>query len=94
MISSIVIVHAILMTISLMLSGVSLFLAFLRHIVPSALHLANTSITAIGLLLGVILMFSLPLDVRCVVLFGYAVAFALIQVGVARNNQLLASSER
>ena len=92
MISALVILHAILMTASLLATGVSTLSAFAGYRTPTSLLSCNFVVTTTGVISGILLMLSLPVDVRCIILLGYVVAFALAQVYVMRRNQELSPS--
>ena len=85
--------HIILMIISLVVTIGSVFVTARGHIIRPAIMRSNLIITASGLSAGVVLLFSAPLGVRCLVLASYLVAFALAyrfmsraQASLARNS--------
>ena len=80
------------MTVSLLATGASALSAFAGYRTPTSLLNANFAVTAVGVSSGILLMLSVPVDVRCVILFGYVVAFAFAQAYVLRRNQELSPS--
>jgi len=89
---TILVAHVILLSLSLVVTMGSAILATLGYKVPTAVIATNVAGTVVGVALGIILLFSMPIDVRCIVLFVYVAAFAATHVFVSRKNQALSTS--
>lgn len=92
MITLLVTIHVLFMIVSLATTAGATLLAFAGHKVPGTVVAASAVTTVVGVACGIILMISLPLDIRCVVLISYVAAFMYAQVYVSRSNQLRSTS--
>jgi hypothetical protein len=84
--------HIILLTVSLALTATSAGMAVTKQRVWTPLTIVNMAATVVGLLFGVVLLASNPIDAKCLVLLGYLVSFVAVELYVKRRNQVLALS--
>ncbi|MES2876497.1 MAG: hypothetical protein V4678_03445 [Patescibacteria group bacterium] len=89
----ILLAHIVLMFGSLLATSVMTIAAATSHKVSPGLLRFNVAATALGIVCGVTLVLSRPLDVKCAILFGYTIAFGMAYIYVARRNQSLLRAE-
>ena len=90
--TTLLVTHIALLTISLVLTAASAAMAVSKRRVWTPLTIVNMVATVVGLLLGVILLASNPIDTKCLVLLGYLISFVAVELYVKRRNQVLALS--
>ena len=89
---TILIAHVILLSLSLIITMGSAIFATLGYRIPTNIIAANVTGTTVGVACGIVLLFSMPIDMRCIVLFVYVAAFAAVHIFVSRKNQALSTS--
>ncbi len=92
MITLLVTIHVLFMIVSLITTAGAALTAFAGHRVSGVIVATSAVTTALGVGCGIVLMVSLPLDLRCIVLISYVAAFMYAQVYVSRSNQLRSTS--
>lgn len=91
--SILVLSHAILMSISIVLTLATTVTVIAKIATPKTLQYVNAAITLTGVSLGVYLLLSNPLDARCAVLFGYVLVFSVInRVATVQRRSLAAET--
>jgi hypothetical protein len=86
MISSLLILHVILMMTSLILTPtLTALVAFGKH-VSSKVVAANLILTSMGVVAGIFMLLSQPLDIRCAVLVSYLIAFSAAHAFIRRRS--------
>ena len=89
MVTTLLITHIAFMSISLIVTMGTVFISILGHRVTRTIITGNILGTSLGLLCGSILLFTVPLDAKCITLGAYLLAFIAAQVYVANRNQRL-----
>ncbi len=92
MVTVILVTHIALMSLSLIVTMATLFVSILGSRVSRAVTIGNITGTTIGVLTGSILLFTAPLDAKCITLGVYLLAFTTAQVYIKRRNQRLSTS--
>lgn len=92
MITLLVTMHVLFMIVSLATTAGATLAAFAGHKVSNLIIAASAVTTFVGVACGIVLMISLPLDIRCVVLISYVAVFMYARVYVSRSNQLRSTS--
>lgn len=92
MITTLLIAHITLMSLSLVVTMATVFVSVLGSRVSRAIINSNIAGTSLGLLCGSVLLFAAPLDAKCITLGVYLLAFVSVQVYITRRNQSLPSS--
>jgi hypothetical protein len=83
--------HIVLMTLSLIATSSMVGMALASYGTPAWFLKANFIGTMVGIASGTILLFTQPLDMRCVLLAGYLVFFGLAYSFVRRRMVQLAA---
>ena len=89
MVTSLLVAHVVLLSLSLVATMGSVFVSAVGRIVPKVAVLLNTIGTSIGLICGAVLLLHAPLDAKCITLGLYLVVFAGVQIYITGRNQRL-----
>lgn len=85
--------HVILMSLSLLGAMAMLGRAMLSKGTPNMFLTANVFGTSVGITIGAVLLLNHPLDIRCVLLTSYLIAFWLAHSFVKRRNLQLQAAK-
>ena len=89
---SVLLVHVLAMSASLVVTAISLVVAVLGVRIKTSVQRTNITVTAIGITCGVALIATAPLSIQCIVLSAYAAGFWAAMSYISRRNAQLALS--
>lgn len=90
--NTLLILHIVLMTVSLIATIGSTAASVFGFVIPNKFTATNITATGIGIAAGAVLLLHAPIGANCAVLLAYTALFTAAQVLITRRNQRLADS--